>query len=62
MSQYKNKTYPLRINNTLQEKVKFIADKDDRPISRQYELIVKKYIESYENEHGEIKLDDMQQC
>lgn len=53
---YKNKTYPLRIENELQEKVKYIADINDRPVSKQYERIVREYIEKYEKEHGKIDI------
>lgn len=54
---YKNKTYPLRIDNRLQSKVKHIADINDRPLSKQYERIIREYIERYESEKGEIKID-----
>ena len=53
---YKNKTYPLRIDNKLQDKIKYIADINDRPVSKQYERIIREYIEKYELEKGEIKL------
>ena len=49
-----NKTYPLRIPNEMQEKVKIIAKKEKRKISQQYELIVKEYLNNYEKTHGEI--------
>lgn len=54
MGTYKNKTYNLRISNELQEKVKAIAIKEERPISKQYERIVREYIQRYEAQHGEI--------
>lgn len=54
MGKYKNKTYPLRIDDDLMEKVKIIAEKEDRPVSRQLERIIKQYIEQYEHEHGNI--------
>ncbi len=54
---YKNKTYPLRIDNILQEKVKIIANENDRPISKQYEKIVREYIEKYEKENGKIIIE-----
>lgn len=56
MGKYKNKAYPLRIDNTLQEKIRYLADLNDRPISKQYERIIRAYIEQYEKENGEIKL------
>lgn len=54
MSKYINKTYSLRIDNTLQDKIRIIAKKEDRPISKQYERIIREFIEKYEAEHGEI--------
>lgn len=58
MSKYKNRTFTLRIDNILQDKVKIIAEREDRPVTSQYERIVRNYIETYEAEHGEIQLDD----
>lgn len=58
MGKYKNKTFTLRIDNTLQEKIKIIAEKEDRAITSQYERIVRKYIEEYETQHGPIKVNE----
>lgn len=58
MNKYKNKTYPLRIDNELQEKVAAIAKKEDRPMSKQYERIIREYIRNYEELHGPIQLED----
>lgn len=58
MGKYKNRTFTLRIDNKLQDKVKIIAEKEDRPVTSQYERIVRNYIEIYEAEHGEITLED----
>lgn len=54
MGNYKNKTYPLRIDDELMNKVKLIAEKEDRPISKQLERIIKQFIEQYERENGRI--------
>lgn len=54
MGNYKNKTYPLRIDDELMKKVKIIAEKEDRPISKQLERIIKQYVEQYEKENGRI--------
>lgn len=56
MGTYKNKAYPLRIDNELMEKIRIISEQEDRPISRQLERIIRDYIEDYESEHGEILL------
>jgi len=58
MGAYKNKTYPLRIDNTLRLKVEYIAKKEDRKIIQQYERIIKAYIAEYEASHGEIKVEN----
>ncbi|MBD5522036.1 MAG: Arc family DNA-binding protein [Lachnospiraceae bacterium] len=55
MGKYKNKAYSLRIDNELMEKVKIIAENEDRPISKQLERIIRQYVEQYEKEHGKIE-------
>lgn len=54
MGKYKNKSYPLRIDDELMKKVKMIAEAEDRPVSKQLERIIKQYVEQYEEEHGRI--------
>lgn len=58
MSKYKNPTYSLRIDYNLQCKVRAIAEKEGRPISTQYERIVRDWITAYEQEHGVITVPD----
>jgi len=58
MGEYKNKAYPLRLDNQLMSKVRKIAEQEDRPLSRQLEKIVKEYINKYEAEHGEIQIEN----
>ncbi len=55
MGTYKNKAYPLRLDNELMEKVRAIAEQEDRPLSKQFERIIREYINTYESEHGTIK-------
>lgn len=50
------------IANDIYEKIKIIAKKENRSISNEIKYLTMKKIEDYENEHGEIRLDDMQQC
>ena len=57
MGKYKNKAYSLRIDNELMEKVKIIAENEDRPISKQLERIIRQYVEQYEEEHGKIETE-----
>jgi hypothetical protein len=58
MGEYKNKTYPLRIDNELRLKVEYIAKIEDRKISQQYERIIKNFISTYEDEHGELIVNE----
>lgn len=39
-------------------KLKHIADKQSRSVSKQLDYIVKNYIENYEQEHGTIELPE----
>lgn len=57
MGKYKNKAYTLRIDNELMEKIKKIAELEDRTTNKQIERYIKDCIEKYEKEHGEIKID-----
>lgn len=57
MGEYKNKTYPLRIDNQLMDKLRKLANTEDRPLNKQIERIIREYITKYEQENGEIKID-----
>ncbi len=59
---YKNKAYSLRIPNEMQEKVKTIAKKENRKISQQYELIIKRFLDEYEQTNGKIKIEEKGQA
>ncbi len=61
MGTYKNKTFPLRIDNNLQAKVEALSQLEKRNITQQYELIVEKYINEYEKQHGTIKTSQNEQ-
>lgn len=43
------KSFPLRINIELLEKLKVISSDNSRSINKEIEFIIKKYIEKYEN-------------
>lgn len=49
--------YPLRLDETLQKKVKKLAKENDRTFRAQIENILKNYVAEYEQEHGEIIID-----
>lgn len=49
--------YPLRLDPVVSAKIKALAKLNDRSYKGQIENILKKYIASYEQEHGEIIID-----
>lgn len=57
MGKYKNKSYSLRIENELMNKVKALADIEDRPTNKQIERILREYIKRYEEENGTIQTE-----
>lgn len=58
MGEYKNKTYPLRIDNELRLKIEYIAKLEDRKISQQYERVIRMFIEQYEFNNGELIVEE----
>ena len=48
----------MRYDEILYEKAKIIAENELRPINAQIEYFIKKGVEAYEKEHGEIILSD----
>lgn len=50
--------YPLRLDDTLQKKIKILAKLNDRSFRAQVENILKNYVAAYEKENGEIKIDE----
>lgn len=60
MGTYKNKTYPLRIDNSLMDKIRIIAEKEDRKINQQIERMLRIAVQSYEKENGTINLETIE--
>ena len=58
MGTYKNKAYPLRIDEKLMKKLDIIAKKNNRTKNKEIEYALMKYIDVYENTHGEIKIEE----
>ena len=58
MGQYKNKAYPLRIDAKIMDKMKIIADNNSRTKNKEIEYALKKYLDIYEAQHGEIKIEE----
>lgn len=51
------RVFTLRLQDDNFEKIKVIAEKSKRSIAMQIEFILEQYIEKYEKENGEIKLE-----
>lgn len=47
----------IRTTNEIIQKFSYIAVHDKRSMSNLGEIVVRKYIEAYEAEHGEIKIE-----
>jgi len=46
----------LRIDEVLHAKAKLIAKEEERPLNSQFEYWIKKGVEQYEKEYGEIEV------
>ena len=44
----------VRLNDSLKEKLKFVADYNGRSMSKEIEHLVIKHVEQFEKEHGPI--------
>ncbi len=49
--------FPLRIEQELLEKLRVIADDNSRSLNKEIEYIIKKEVEKFEKENGEIKVN-----
>ena len=52
--------YPLRLNTETYAKIKVLAKENSRSINGQLEFMVKKYLQDYEQEHGEIDITSLE--
>ena len=60
---YDNKSrYSLRIDSKLFDKFGYIADYEGRTKNGQLVYLIRKYVEDFEKEHGEIGRDDLYQA
>lgn len=50
--------FPLRLDDTLREKLRYIANENSRSLNKEIEFIVKQYVSNYERGHGEILLPE----
>lgn len=53
----KKKQTGLRLNDSMYAKIKYLSDNDGRSINNYVENVLRKYLESYEREHGPIPVD-----
>lgn len=58
MTKHKKKAYPLRLDSNLREKIEYISKINYRNLSLQFEKILTEYVEKWEEENGEIKLEN----
>lgn len=48
------KSFSIRIDRELLEKLRIVADRENRSLSKQIAVIVERHIKKYEEEHGRI--------
>lgn len=49
--------YTLRVNRTLFQKFRYIADYEGRSANREIEQYIKQRVKAFEEKHGEIEVD-----
>lgn len=59
MGKNKVKAYPLRLDEELMDKVRKIAEIEDRKISDQLTRIIREYVNNYESKNGSITTGDI---
>ena len=55
----KIRDFSLRIEDNLLKKLHYIADFEDRSVNRELLRLIRKHVEIFETEHGEIKIDSL---
>lgn len=51
--------FTIRIDPVMLKKIRYVAEYNARSANREVETLIKKHIEDFEKEHGEISLDDL---
>lgn len=46
--------YPLRVDKTIMDKFKVVANENGRSVNKELEMLMKQAIKQFEAEHGEI--------
>jgi len=52
------KTFTLRLEEKMLEKLHFTANKDKRSLNNQIEVVLEKFLEAFEDEYGKIPIDE----
>lgn len=47
----------IRTTETIKSKIEYISRENNRSVSKEVELLIKKHIQRYEDDNGEIKID-----
>ena len=50
--------FTVRMNPELLKKFRYVAEYNARSANREVELLIRKHVEQFEKEHGEIIFDD----
>lgn len=50
--------YTLRVDRKLFKKFRYVAEYDGRSANKQLEQYIKKSVQTFEEEHGDIKIND----
>ena len=50
--------YTLRVDRVLFKKFRYVAESEGRSANKEIEQFIKKHIREYEEQHGEIIVDD----
>lgn len=46
----------VRTNEILKQKIEYISNENNRSVSKEVELLIKRHIKRYEDENGEIEI------
>ena len=47
----------IRTTDTIKSKIEYISEENNRSVSKEVELLIKKHIQRYEDDNGEIKVE-----
>ena len=49
----------IRTTEEIKKKIEFVAEENNRSVSKEVELLIKRHLKRYEEDNGEIKIDDL---